>query len=315
MKYATALILALALLFSGCGCRQGEEVVNALLEGRDSTPPVLLSWEMTSATTARLSFDEPVVITSSDFSVAGRAIIDSSVSMGSVTLTLAEPLDLGTSACLEGRVEDLARNSLRFSITLWAKNPNPATLLINEFTTKGTEANPDRVELVATSRGNLAGVTLYAGTAAHYSDRIIFPDRWVERGTYIVVRFQSGDDGGEYTSENLSGLGSNNGALSLALSPEWESPIIDAVVWGNLVTTTFEGFGSQALQNQVATLFEAGQWVSSSSADSIDSTSSTATRSFCRDRLIDTNSNSDWYICDTRQASFGARNSEKRFVP
>ena len=130
-----------------------------------------------------------------------------------------------------------------------------------------------------------------------------------------MVRFQSGDDGGEYTSENLSGLGSNNGALSLALSPEWESPIIDAVVWGNLVTTTFEGFGSQALQNQVATLFEAGQWVSSSSADSIDSTSSTATRSFCRDRLIDTNSNSDWYICDTRQASFGARNSEKRFVP
>ena len=169
MKYATALILALALLFSGCGCRQGEEVVNALLEGRDSTPPVLLSWEMTSATTARLSFDEPVVITSSDFSVAGSAIIDSSVSMGSVTLTLAEPLDLGTSACLEGRVEDLARNSLRFSITLWAKNPNPATLLINEFTTKGTEANPDRVELVATSRGNLAGMTLYAGTAAHYA--------------------------------------------------------------------------------------------------------------------------------------------------
>ena len=207
MKYATALILALALLFSGCGCRQGEEVVNALLEGRDSTPPVLLSWEMTSATTARLSFDEPVVITSSGFSVAGSAIIDSSVSMGSVTLTLAEPLDLGTSACLEGRVEDLARNSLRFSITLWAKNPNPATLLINEFTTKGTEANPDRVELVATSRGNLAGVTLYAGTAAHYSDRIIFPDRWVERGTYIVVRFQSGDDGGEYTSENLSEIG------------------------------------------------------------------------------------------------------------
>ena len=316
MKHLTIVIFSLLCIFSSCGCRQGEEVVNALLEGHDGKPPVLLSWQMTSADTVRLSFNEPVIIKGDDFTVDGAAVAASTVSMGTVTITLAGAIPLGRSARLEGRVEDFHRNSVRFSITLWAQNPNPATLLINEFTTKGSEANPDRVELVATGRGNIAGLTLYAGTASSYSDRIIFPDRWVERGTYLVVRFQEGvDDGGEYTSEKRSGLGSNNGALSVALSPEWESPVIDAVVWGNLITTTFEGFGSQALLTQVSQLYGAQQWNSQKSRDSVDSTGSTATRSFCRERLSDTNSNADWYICDTRQASFGALNSEKRYVP
>lgn len=315
MKHRTIALLCLFLILSSCGCRQGEEVINALLEGRDGTPPVLLSWQMTGPRTLRLTFNEPVVIKKADFVLDNGAVEECVVSMGTVTLTLTEVIPLGQSARLEGRVEDLSRNSIRFSITVWAKNPTPATLLINEFTTKGSEANPDRVELVVTGRGNLAGLTLYAGTAASYSDRIVFEDRWVERGTYLVVRFQEGTDGGEYRSERLAGLGSNNGALSVAVSPEWESPTIDAVVWGNLVTTTFEGFGSQALLTQVTELFNAQQWTSQRSQDSVDSTSSTATRSFCRSGMVDTNSNADWYICDTRQASFGALNSEKRYVP
>lgn len=315
MKHITIAILSLLFIFSSCGCRQADEVVNALLEGHDGKPPVLLSSQMMTPSTVRLSFNEPVVIKKADFTIDGKAVSDATVSMGTVTLTLSDAIALGKSARLEGRVEDLSRNSVRFSITLWAKNPNPAALLINEFTTKGTEANPDRVELVVTGRGNIAGLTLYAGTAKSYSDRFIFEDRWVERGTYLVVRFQDGADGGEYTSETLSGLGSNNGALTVAVSPEWESPVIDAVVWGNLVTTTHEGFGSQALLSQVAELYGTEQWNSQKSKDSVDSTNSTATRSFCRDRLTDTNSSADWYICDTRQATFGALNSEKRFVP
>ncbi|NLV61605.1 MAG: hypothetical protein GXY63_08315 [Spirochaetales bacterium] len=315
MKHLTITVLSLFFIFSSCGCRQGDDVVNALLASHDDKPPVLRSWEMVTQTSARLSFNEPVVIKPTDFTIDGKAVSDGTVSNGTVTLTLTDAIPLGQSARLEGRVEDLARNSVHFSIILWAKNPNPATVLINEFTTKGTEANPDRVELVVTGRGNLAGLTLYAGTPSLYSDRFIFADRWVERGTYLVVRFQEGTDGGEHTSEKLSGLSSNNGSLSVAVSPEWESAIIDAVVWGNVVTTTYEGFGSQALLTQVSQLYDGEQWNSQKSKDSVDSTDSTATRSFCRDRLSDTNSSADWYICDTRQASFGSLNSEKRYVP
>ncbi len=315
MKYCTLVLLAILLITAGSGCRQADEVINVLSQKRDSTPPTLISWQMKSPSTATLTFSEPVVIKGSDFSIETIGITSATVSMTTVTITMAEAIALGKCVRLYGRVEDLSRNSLRFAITLWAKNPQPARLLINEFTTKGTEVNPDRVELVVLERGNLAGITLYAGSPASYSDRLIFEDRWAERGTYVVVRFQDGQDGGEFESEQLAGLSSNNGALSVALTPEWSSPIMDAVVWGNRVTTTYEGFGSEALLTQVGQLAEAGQWSSNKSGDSIDSSLSTATRSFCRDRLIDTNSERDWYICDTRQASFGGPNSEKRYSP
>lgn len=314
MKTLSILLLACVLVTSGCGCRQPDVVLHHLFAGKDGTAPVLISWEMVDPKTVRIIFDEPVRLTTIPFFIAENHIVTQTVSKSALTLTLEHAMELATSAALEGRIEDLSGNSRSFSIMLWAKNPNPAMLLINEFTTKGTAANPDRVELVVTARGNLAGLTLYAGTAHSFSDRIIFGDQWVERGRYLVVRFkESESDNSEYHSEQFNGLGTNNGSLSLALTPEWESPILDAVVWGNMNTTTFEGFGSAALLAQVNYLYETGQWYSTKSADSVDSTTSTATRSFCRYRLTDTNSAEDWYICDTREASFGGINSEKRY--
>jgi hypothetical protein len=269
---------------------------------------------MADPQTIRITFDESVRMTTTPFSITDNRIVTQTVTKSTLTLVLERPMALATSDTLEGRIEDLSGNSRHFSIEIWAKNPTPAMLLINEFTTKGTTTNPDRVELVVTARGNLAGLTLYVGTAHSYSDRIVFADQWVERGKYLVVRFKESDsDTSEYHSQELTGLGTNNGCLSLALTPEWESPVIDAVVWGNMSTTTFEGFGSAALLAQVNYLFEKEQWYSTKSGDSIDSTTSTATRSFCRYRFSDTNSAEDWYICDTREASFGGINSEKRY--
>lgn len=314
MKPLSILFLVFVLVISGCGCCQPDIALHHLFAGKDSTAPTLISWEMTDPKTVRITFDEPVRLTTTPFSIAKNRIIAQAVSKTVLTLALENAMELASSDTLEGRIEDLSGNSRHFSLTLWAKNPNPAMLLINEFTTKGSAANPDRVELVVTARGNLAGLTLYAGTAHSYSDRIVFGDQWVEKGRYLVVSFKESDNNtSEYCSEELQGLGTNNGCLSLALSPEWESPVIDAVVWGNMSTTTFEGFGSAALLAQVNYLHEKGQWYSTQSKDSIDSTSSTATRSFCRYRFVDTNNAEDWYICDTREASFGEINSEKRY--
>ena len=316
MKQLLIPILAFLLLCSGCGCSQPELVLYNLFEQADNSPPVFLSATMQSQHTAILSFNEridekSVALWCEQNSVATITVMDKTL-----TLNLAKPLQMGSSLPLEGRVEDIRGNSLQFSIELWAKNTHPATVLINEFTTKGSETNPDRVELVVTSRGNLAGLTLYAGVADDWSDRFVFPDRWVERGTYVVVAFSKGEhEATWYTSALQAGLGSNNGCLSVAMSPEWTSPLLDAVMWGNMSTSTFEGFGSASLLSQAQILFQSGHWNSASSDKSIDSNTSTATRSFCRNRLIDTNSSDDWYICATRQATFGSQNSEQRYTP
>ena len=316
MKQILLPLLVFLLLSSGCGCSQPELSLHNLFEQADSSPPVFLSANMQSQHTATLSFNESIAENSVTLwceqnSVASFTVIDKTL-----TLNLAKPMQMGTSLPLEGRVEDIRGNSLQFSIELWAKNTHPATVLINEFTTKGSETNPDRVELVVTSRGNLAGLTLYAGVADDWSDRFVFPDRWVERGTYVVVAFSKGEhEAAWYTSALQAGLGSNNGCLSVAMSPEWASPLLDAVMWGNMSTSTFEGFGSASLLSQAQILFQNGQWNSASSEKSIDSNTGTATRSFCRDRLIDTNSSDDWYVCATRQATFGSKNSELRYTP
>ena len=65
----------------------------------------------------------------------------------------------------------------------------------------------------------------------------------------------------------------------------------------------------------VSYLVQRNQWNSAKSEGSIDSTDSTATRSFCRDKGKDTNSKEDWYICATKEASFGSVNSKKRHTP
>lgn len=305
------LLLALVLL---SGCNEGEYQLSDLFDQIDNTPPMLLSAQMVDQQHARLQFNENLKHDTATLNTRSNGIETLQVNGAAATVRFTRPLPLGSSVEVEGRFEDVRGNSIHFTLELWANNPNPASLLINEFTTKGSDTNPDRVELVATGRGNLAGLTLYAGTPENWSDRVVLPDRWVERGTYIVVLCS--DDSMtdcDYEFDFKVGLGSNNGSLSLAANPSWGSPILDAVVWGNLTTTSNEGFGSAALLDQVTLLVKTGQWESKESKKVVDSTNSTATRSFCRNQGQDTNSNRDWYICATKKASFGSLNSTERF--
>ncbi len=315
-KYLLFPLLVLSLLGSSCGCSQAEYSLYDLFEETDSTPPVFVCAAMLSQQTASLDFNERIDETSIAIWCEENQVVSTSVVDKTLIVQFAKPLAVGTPLELEARVEDIRGNSLQVALELWAMNSSPASVLINEFTTKGSETNPDRVELVVIGRGNLAGITLYAGVADDWSDRFVFPDRWVERGTHLVVSFAKGvQDASDYVSAFQAGLGSNNGCLSVALNPQWASPLLDAVVWGNMSTSTFEGFGSASLLSQVKQLYQAGHWNSENSRHAIDSNTGTATRSFCRDRLTDTNSSDDWYVCATKQATFGSQNSDLRHTP
>lgn len=316
MKRCTATLtttLMLLLLTIGCGCNQeGPQSIN-LFAQQDSTPPKLLSAKAIDTATIKLHFSEELRSKPITLRVNGADSTNYICARETIMLYLTSPMPIASSTRLEGRVEDLWGNSTRFSIDVWAHNPNRATVLINEFSTKGSGNSPDRVELVVTKGGNLAGITIANGVGPYAKDRCILGDAYVHAGDLLVIAFQGGTTPTEYSSEHLGGLSSNNGCITVTQSPDWESPIIDAVLYSNKTTTTHGGLGSRETEEGARLLYQERQWDSPLAEKAIDSTASTATRTLCRDSYKDTNSAEDWYVCDTKEASFGMENSSKRY--
>jgi len=308
-----ATVLLLLLLSTGCGCnQQGPEITN-LFAQQDSTPPKLLSAKAIDTATITVKFSEELRSKSVKLLVNGVQNTNYLCKRDTLMLYLTSPMEIASSTRLEGRVEDQWGNSTHFDVEVWSHNPNRAGLLINEFSTKGSGNNPDRVELRIIKAGNVAGITVANGAGPFIKDRCILGDRQVFSGDFIVIAFQEGETAIPYSSEYLEGLGSNNGCITVTESPDWESPILDAVLYSNKTTTTFSGFGSRETEEGALLVYQGRQWDSQLAAKAIDSTNSTATRTLCRNNYSDTNSEQDWYVCDTRKASFGGENSDERF--
>lgn len=313
--YTLTTLLILLLLTTSCGCNQeGPDSIN-LFAQQDSTPPKLLSAKAVDTATIALKFNEELRDKSITLLVNGKENTNYLYKRETIMLYLTSVMPIASSTRVEGRVEDLRGNSTRFSIEVWAHTPNPASLLINEFSTKGSGNNPDRVELLVTKGGNLAGITIANGVGPNAKDRCILGDKNVFAGDFLVVAFQQGSQPPEYSSEHLGGLSSNNGSITVTQSPNWESPVIDAVLYSNKTTTTYSGFGSREGEEGALLLYQGRQWDSSLAEKAINSTNSTATRTHCREACRDTNSEQDWYVCDTKEASFGKENSSKRYEP
>lgn len=317
MKHVKLIFLPFfaLLLATGCGCDHSIPSVNDLFSQQDSRPPMIVSSKAADTSTVVIQFDENLEKNSITLNVNGVPNTNYLCNQSTLSLFLFAPMKLATFCNVEGRVEDKRGNSTRFSLNVWAKNTNRASVIINEFSTKGSTSNPDRVELLVTKGGNLAGITLANGSQSSYTDRCILPDLRVYQGDYLVVSFQKGEERTQFSSEKLVGLGSNNGCLTICESPDWESALLDAVLYSNLTTSTYNGFGSRALEEGAKTLYEQGQWTAFQVEGAINSSNSTATRTLCRNQGQDTNSKEDWYVCDTKEASFGTRNSSKHFIP
>ena len=308
-----AVVLMFLLLTISCGCNQEGPVCINLFAQQDSTPPKLLSAKAIDTATIKLHFNEELRSKAITLQVNGADTANYIYARETIMLYLTSAMPIASSTRLEGRVEDQWGNSTRFNIEVWAHNPNRAGVLINEFSTKGSKNSPDRVELIVTKGGNLAGITVANGVCPYAKDRCILGDKHAYAGDFLVIAFQEGATSTEYSSEHLEGLSSNNGCITVTESPDWESPIIDAVLYSNKTTTTYGGFGSRETEQGAHLLYQGRQWDSPLAEKAIDSTASTATRTLCRDSYRDTNRAEDWYVCDTKGASFGGENSSKRY--
>ncbi len=336
----TVIVIVTPIVIAGCAPLH--EGVN-LIEG-DFHPPRILSVETTDEHTIELGFDKGAEIIPGRLAVSpdlGEPVVSGS---GGTRLRLRFPeaTVAGVEYVVDAGVQDARGNSLAFLARVYGHNPYPPDLLINELNPRASTTNPERVELVARSSGNLAGITLYNGSPSDYNSRFIFPSVEIEAGDFIILHFrpegtpeevnetvakdESGgsravDHAWDYWVAEGGGLPSNNGVLALYTTPRGR--IMDAVIWSNRNSESdqlYRGFGTRRMMEWVDEVVGDGGWAvagyEAAPEDAVDPEGSTATRSIGRNsHSEDTDTRLDWHIVPTSGASFGAPNSDDVYSP
>lgn len=317
----TSLLITVAVVLSFISCSQEEEMLTNFFQGRDRTSPVFLEVKTVETDEIVLYFNENVA--KSDLTVLSDEKGGSAtVFENQAIVHLSEDLQPMEAVALQLSVQDSAGNSTTIETVAYGKNFDVPDLILNEFTTKGSRTNPDRVEIRILSDGNMAGVTFYNGMYHHHEFSYIFESIDVSRGQYLVIQFQTEPEEDDpftfYGGEE--GLGSNNGVLSIYRSPQNE--IVDAVVYSNRSDDSdveYGGFGTKKVYDMVSELAESKLWIPANPITpetAVRSENSTATRSLNRkEDGHDSNTSADWYVVATRESTFGEPNSQVLYSP
>ena len=318
------------------GCNQLPDVPG-MLEG-DWNPPVFVRTRVVGQAEIVLVFDEPVELL--DF--AGHAALElnqtaTTALARELTLRFSKPLDAGNRYWVSVTVADEHGNRSTVHTPFYGLNERVPRILINEFVCEGSSKNPDWVELVVLSDGNLGGVTLTEGSPSFWESRKILPAVEVVAGDYVLVHFkpQAIPEEIDETVDKAASRGRNHslvawdfwviggdgipnttGALTLSASPEGE--VLDAVLYSNRkyeATHQRRGFGTQRQLEMFEEIGKLDAWVTQGEfvipEDGIDPTDSTATRSLSRSADHgDSDSARDWHVVPTRGATPGAVNTD-----
>lgn len=335
--YPWIIILAIALIASSSGCslfsQEHQQNITNVLTAANSALPQITAMRCDGAV-VELEFSCLVTATVKDVTVEGKRprAVHAHDDKPILQIWLHNELTSGKSTQIAFTVKNAHGSSASFTASLWGKNKRIPKIVISEFSTKGTEANPERVELKILSDGNLEGLTVFDGSPSFYNNSIILPNLEVYNGDYIVISWRgnhmqqteslSGPRVFYLNSENGTGLPSNNGSITITENPMQGSSIIDCVLYSCTTTKTYKGFGSQFVLNQAEELHALGAWTcfsgcsEMSSHCAIDGTNSTATRSLNRTLesiALHSHSALDWYVVPTKGSTFGGENSTDRF--
>ncbi len=350
MKYIYYVLTAVAVFgaFAACDPSAGGVRNTDYNEMFDLTPPVLGAVSVVAGDQVSFCFDEPVELNRESLLISGDVTLKSADPPPSegcdegVLLTFASALAAGRPYTLALTVRDMHGNSLDIVTEVYGYNGNVPSIVINEFTTKGSGNHPDVVELYAVSGGNLAGVTLHEGTVSSWDHRKILPAATVGAGDYILVHFKpegitteidettrtdesAGKDAHpgawDYWVAGGSGLSGNNGMLSLYDAPH--GALVDAVIYSNRTSESderYRGWGRAEVMERVDELVRAGGWVPAGELltpeETVSSARTTATRSMGRASThADTNTAADWHTVPTSGYSFGGVNSDDVYEP
>ncbi|MBN1798296.1 MAG: hypothetical protein JW822_06950 [Spirochaetales bacterium] len=339
MKKTSLLVLCyILILFSACG-----PVADLSIGGEtDVCPPQFICIRAIDVGKIEVVFNETARIETETLRISPLLeITDISTDESSIIIH-TEAMKTGEKYSLAAVVSDQECNSLSFAAIFYGYNPVKPRIIINEFTTQGSKAHPDLVELKVLSDGNMGGLTFYQGVRADWTDRFVFPAFAVKQGDFILLHFKpentpaeinetlnKTESGGldasasafDFWIKEATGISGNNGVLSLYDQPHGE--IIDGIFYSNRTADSddsYQGFGSTRNKERAFALYDAGAWTSYYAyirpEDGINPDLSSATRSLCRSSMsTDTDSRNDWHIVPTRKASFGEENCDEEYDP
>lgn len=320
IKRILIFIITTLVLISCTSCEPSDVQIIDMLSCIDSTPPSLVSIEGVSSYAFNIVFSEPLG-DRDDFIVEFNDKETTNFSIDGCTLIIYSNNKLipGEKYHIKVEAVDKTGNSIILESQCFSKNLNPAKLLISEISTKGTSKYEDRVELICTESGNLAGITIADGFNYNWEDRCVLPNIQICCGELIVVCFGTETEA-DYRSEKEKGLSSNNGCIVISQTPDVSSPIQDCIVYSNKTSTTFSGFANSHVEETANALMRIGEWETSSylSESAVNTTYETSTRSINRrsdawGNFQDTNTQNDFYTTVTSGQSFGLKNNPNEY--
>lgn len=315
MKYIAILMILFSLLTS-CTDSPSINIINSLTSF-DIDPPILKEISSTSVYDFTLTFSESIKVKRikiNDNEVNKYSIINNKLF---IKTSKSVPILKGNTS--EITVSDYAGNLSHYKLQLYGKNTSIPKVKINELLTRGTDTQPERIELEVQTNGNIEGLYLSVGSKDNSNTGFILPNIDVNRGDFIVIYWNTIPKS-ELNTPNCyylyakqdSALPSNNGVIVLYDSKMGNGEILDALVYSDFNSTTHGGFGNKSTLDSVNQIKDEFEWF----GDPVDSTYMTSTRTICRySNRADTNTSDDFYICDTRNSSFGLPNNNKEYEP
>lgn len=323
---SAAVAVLLAGLAAGglAGCTPLQDFAG--VGGADLDPPRFVALSVVDSHTVTVTLDKEVEPVDYGLSISPPLGEVSAVPSGhDLVISTELPTEAGAEYLLEATVEDTSGNSLSFLARFFGHNARVPELLINELNPRGSGNNPETVELIALTDGNLAGVTLYNGTAASWDSKLVLPQQEVAAGQFVLAHFRPHAAGHEsalnFWVPEGAGLPTNNGVVTLYDVPG--GGIRDAVIYSDRTSESddrYRGFGTTRMLQRVDEVVAAGAWQIEGELarpeDAVNVALSTATRSLNRSSSShNSNSRDDWHVVPTRGSTFGAVNSDEVHEP
>jgi hypothetical protein len=300
----------------------------------EKTPPaaVFLRYEIVSETEIVFEFSQPVSLVSLD--LKSGLEFDAIEEGSKIKIILAEPPKPALLIEVDLQVKDGHGNTVRKQVSFRTKNNRVPKMQINELRTESSKPKAEFIEFKMLSDGNLGGLRVYV--AGNYKNPLLYEFASVEVKAmeYVVLHLRkleeaSRDELGESLDESggtdssptgrdfwipdstkllhktdaVYVLDQDNGVLDAVMISEKSDPL-----WGKDYFTEAAEF-----------LFRKGAWKSPagticSPADAVISSTTTLTRSICRDENVEnTHTAADWYVTANSGATPGKENNIKRY--
>ncbi|MDR1251150.1 MAG: hypothetical protein LBK62_03185 [Treponema sp.] len=335
MKYFCFSLIGICSLFcTVCACSTGEAFAAGQILGVSSEAPVFLACKAASETEIDFEFSRPVKVVSLRFS---PELAVGSVEHGStVKVNIDRSPGPGERLTADLLAEDERGNTINVLVPLRTRNNRIPAMRINELRTEYSKPKAEFIELKMLEAGNLGALRVYI--AGNYKSPLVYEFASVEvaEGDYVLLHLRTVEEANrdEY-GENLDESGGAEAVagirdfwipgtskllhkLDAVYVVDQDDKVIDAVMLAN---SPDPWWNKEYLAEAADLLFKQGAWKSaegktaSPAAGAVNTGTTTATRSICRDETTgDTNTATDWYVTVSSGVTPGKLNNPKRYV-